>query len=198
MQIIEIRKLNLHNGSILDVGSKKSSSNITNHLNTNEKINYADKFTKDPSDLMMDLEDINELNDKTFKNVLLFNVLEHVFNFQNCLKNCYLILDKNGFFCGSTPFFFRIHGSPNDYFRYTEQSLVKALEKTGFKNIKVEVICGGIFICFFSSISILTMRIPLLSNILLVICQILDGIIFIFSKSIRKIYPLGYLFQGNK
>ena len=89
MQIIEIRKLNLLNGSILDVGSKKSSSNITNHLNTNEKINYADKFTKDPSDLMMDLEDINELNDKTFKNVLLFNVLEHVFNFQNCLKNCY-------------------------------------------------------------------------------------------------------------
>ena len=95
-------------------------------------------------------------------------------------------------------FFFRIHGSPNDYFRYTEQSLVKALEKTGFKNIKVEVICGGIFICFFSSISILTMRIPLLSNILLIFCQTLDGIIFIFSKSIKKIYPLGYLFQGNK
>jgi len=98
MQIIEIRKLNLHNGSILDVGSKKSSSNITNHLNTNEKINYADKFTKDPNDLMIDLEEVNELNNKIFKNVLLFNVLEHVFNFKNCLKNCHLTLDKNGFF----------------------------------------------------------------------------------------------------
>jgi hypothetical protein len=33
---------------------------------------------------------------------------------------------------------------------------------------------------------------------LLVLCQILDGIIFIFSKSTKKNYPLGYLFQGNK
>ena len=40
MQIIEIKKLSL-NGSILDVGSKKSISNVTNYLNSKEKINYA-------------------------------------------------------------------------------------------------------------------------------------------------------------
>ena len=97
MQILEIRKLNL-NGEILDVGSKKSISNVTNHLNTKKKINYADKFSKDPNDLVMDLEEVSEFKDKTFKNVLLFNVLEHVFNFKNCLKNCHLTLDKNGFF----------------------------------------------------------------------------------------------------
>jgi 2-polyprenyl-3-methyl-5-hydroxy-6-metoxy-1,4-benzoquinol methylase len=97
MQIVEIRKLNLK-GSILDVGSKKSISNVTNHLNTKEKINYADKFSRDPNDLIMDLEEVSEFKDKTFKNVLLFNVLEHVFNFKNCLKNCHLTLDKNGFF----------------------------------------------------------------------------------------------------
>lgn len=197
MQIVEIRKLNLK-GSILDVGSKKSISNVTNQLNTEEKINYADKFSKDPNDLVMDLEEVSEFKDKTFKNVLLFNVLEHVYNFKNCLKNCYLILDKSGFFCGSTPFFFHIHGSPNDYFRYTEQGLVKALEETGFKNIKVQVICGGIFICFFSSISTLTMRIPLLNNILLIFCQILDSIVLLFSKNFKSIFPLGYFFQGNK
>ena len=137
MQISEIRKLRLK-GSVLDVGSKKSISNVTNYLNTEEKINYADKFAKDPNDLTMDLEEIIETKDKVYKNVLLFNVLEHVFNFKNCLKNCYLILDNNGFFCGSTPFFYRIHGSPNDYFRYTEQSLIKVLEETGFKNTKVK------------------------------------------------------------
>ena len=197
MQIVEIRKLNLK-GSILDVGSKKSISNVTNHLNTKEKINYADKFSRDPNDLIMDLEEVSEFKDKTFKNVLLFNVLEHVFNFKNCLKNCYLTLDKNGFFYGSTPFFYRIHGSPNDYFRYTEQSLVKALEEIGFKNIKVQVICGGIFICFFSSISQLTKRIPLLSNILLIFCQIFDFIISLFSKNIKNIFPLGYFFQAEK
>ena len=198
MQIIEIRKLNLHNGSILDVGSKKSSSNITNHLNTNEKINYVDKFTKDPNDLIMDLEEVNELNNKTFKNVLLFNVLEHIYNYKNCLKNCYSILDKDGFFYGSTPFFFRIHGSPNDYFRYTEQGLIKALDEAGFKNIQVRILNGGIFICFYNSISMITKKIPLLNNFLLIICQILDALIALFSKDMKNIHPLGYFFQGNK
>ena len=198
MQIIEIRKLNLHSGSILDVGSKKSSSNITNHLNTNEKINYADKFTEDPNDLMIDLEEVNELNNKTFKNVLLFNVLEHIYNYKNCLKNCYSILDKDGFFYGSTPFFFRIHGSPNDYFRYTEQGLIKALDEAGFKNIQVRILNGGIFICFYNSIAMITKKIPLLNNFLLIICQILDALIALFSKDMKNIHPLGYFFQGNK
>ena len=197
MQIIEIKKLKLE-GSILDVGSKKSSSNVTNYLNSKEKIKYADKFSKDQDDIIMDLEKIYEPNDKTYNNVLLFNVLEHVFNFKNCLKNCHLILKKGGCFCGSTPFFFNIHGSPNDYFRYTEQGLLKILEETGFKNIKVKIICGGIFICFYSSLSRISSKIPLLNNILLIICQSLDFIINIFSKNIRKIFPLGYLFTGNK
>ena len=96
------------------------------------------------------------------------------------------------------PFFFNIHGSPNDYFRYTEQGLLKILEETGFKNIKVKIICGGIFICFYSSLSRISSKIPLLNNILLIICQSLDFIINIFSKNIRKIFPLGYLFMGNK
>ena len=46
MQIIEIRKIILHDGPVLDMGSKKSITNITNYLTTNEKINYADKFSK--------------------------------------------------------------------------------------------------------------------------------------------------------
>lgn len=198
MQIIKIKKLVLQDGSILDMGSKKSISNITNFLNTNEKINYADKFTQDPKDIIIDLEIINEFNDKKFKNIFLLNVLEHIYNFQNCLKNCYEILDKDGFFYGSTPFLFNIHGSPNDYFRYTEQSLTKSLKSAGFKNIEVEVICGGIFICFYSSISRITMRIPILNNILLFICQTIDLIINLFSKDIKKIFPLGYFFIGNK
>ena len=198
MQIIKIKKLVLQDGSILDMGSKKSISNITNFLNTNEKINYADKFTQDPKDIVIDLEIINEFNDKKFKNIFLLNVLEHIYNFQNCLKNCYEILDKDGFFYGSTPFLFNIHGSPNDYFRYTEQSLTKSLKSAGFKNIEVEVICGGIFICFYSSISRITMRIPILNNILLFICQTIDLIINLFSKDIKKIFPLGYFFIGNK
>ena len=202
MQIIEIKKLNL-NGSIIDVGSKKSIFNITNYLNSNEKVIYADKYTEDVNDLKMDLEKVEIFNGSKFKNVLLFNVLEHVYNFKNCLKNCYLILDKDGFFYGLVPFFFRIHGSPNDYFRYTDQSIIKALKEIGFKEIKVKIIGGGIFMSFYSSFSLITNKIPFLNlllfnNFLLIFCQILDGIISLFSKNIKSMLPLGYFFEGRK
>ena len=54
MQIIEIKKFSLL-GSILDVGSKKSISNITNYIKTNNKIIYLDKYSEDPKDLKIDL-----------------------------------------------------------------------------------------------------------------------------------------------
>ena len=40
MQILEIQKIKF-NGSILDLGSKKSESNVTNFINSNENIKYA-------------------------------------------------------------------------------------------------------------------------------------------------------------
>jgi len=197
MQILEIKKLSL-SGTVLDVGSKESLTNVTNYLKTQEKIIYADKHSKNPKDLNIDLEKTSDFGEIKFNNVLLFNVLEHIFNYKNCLKNCYTILRKDGFFCGSTPFFFRIHGSPNDYFRYTEQSILKLLKETGFSELKIKVLDGGIFICFFSSISNLTNKIPLFNNLLLIICNVLDFIILLFAKNIKSSFPLGYFFQGKK
>ena len=197
MQILEIKKIKF-NGSILDLGSKKSGSNVTNFINSNENINYADKYSNNANDLKIDLEKNEDLNDIEYENVLLMNVLEHVFNFKNCLNNSYKILSKNGNFYGSTPFFFRIHESPNDYFRYTEQSLIVILNEAGFKNISIKVIGGGIFLCFYDSISTIFNIIPLLNNLLLIFCQILDFIISLFSKNFKKIYPLGYFFFAEK
>ena len=96
------------------------------------------------------------------------------------------------------PFFFRIHGSPNDYFRYTEQSLLKLLKEQGFREIKIINLNGGIFLCFFSSISLFANRIPFLNNIFFIIFQLLDLLISIFSKQSKNIYPLGYFFEGKK
>lgn len=197
MQILEIKKIEFK-GSILDLGSKKSESNITNFINSTESICYADKYSSDDKDLKIDLEKIEVFEGIKFQNVLLFNVLEHIFSFKNCLKNSYEILAKNGNFYGSTPFFFRIHESPNDYFRYTEQGLKIMLKEAGFKNISIKVIGGGIFLCFYNSISTILSKIPLLNNLILIFCQILDFIISLFSKNFKKIYPLGYFFFAEK
>ena len=87
--------------------------------------------------------------------------------------------------------------SPNDYFRFTEQSILKSLEDAGFKEVEVKVLNGGIFLCFYNSISTISQKIPLMNNLLYIFCQILDQIIFIFKKY-QKNFPLGYFFKGKK
>ena len=197
LQILEVRKLSIQ-GSVLDVGGRRTSNNVTNYILYQNNFIYLDKFSDDKRDLKVDLEKLNLKQDYQFDNVFLINVLEHVYNFNNCLNNCYSFLRKGGNFFGSTPFMFRIHSSPNDFFRFTEQSLRRGLESAGFINIKISVLDGGIFICFYNSLSIITQKIPLFNNILLFFFKFLDKIVFIFSKKNKEIYPVGYFFSAQK
>lgn len=197
LQILEIKKLKIH-GSILDAGSKKSISNVTNYIFNKDKIVYLDNFSNNPNDLNINLEILENNVDYTFNNVFLMNVLEHIYNHQNCLNNCYNLLSKDGFFFGSTPFIFAIHPSPNDYYRYTEESLRKSLEIARFKNIEIKVLAGGIGICFYSLVFNITKKIPLLNNFLIILIYIFDKIIFCFSKKIKNSLPLGYIFSAKK
>jgi SAM-dependent methyltransferase len=197
LQILEVRKLSIQ-GSVLDVGGRRTSNNVTNYILYQNNVIYLDKFSDDKRDLKVDLEKLNSRLDYQFDNVFLINVLEHIYNFNNCLNNCYSFLRKGGNFFGSTPFMFRIHSSPNDFFRFTEQSLRKSLESVGFINIKISVLDGGIFICFYNSLSMITQKIPLLNNILLFFFKFLDEIVFIFSKKNKEIYPVGYFFSAQK
>ncbi len=198
IQILNLLKLNLR-GNILDVGAKRSPNNISNVLKNN--IKYLDKFSKNVDDIKIDLEEEINLDlykDKKFDNVLLMNVLEHVFNYENCLKICFQFTKDGGKLIGSTPFLFRFHGSPNDYFRFTEEALIKIIKKSGYRNINVEPICGGIFIVFYSSVFLISSKIPFLSNILLIICIFLDWILSFITKSYLKIFPVGYFFTAEK
>jgi len=197
LQILEVKKIKI-NGSILDVGSKKSISNVTNYISTKENIVYLDNFSNNSNDINMDLESIQQNIKYSFNNIFLMNVLEHIYNYQNCLKNCYNLLSTGGLFFGSTPFIFRIHPSPNDFHRYTEQSLRKSLEAAGFNNIRIRVLAGGIGIFFYSLIFNTTTKIPLINNFLIIFFLVFDKFIHIFSKNLRKEIPLGYFFSAEK
>ena len=196
IQVIFVKELNVE-GASLDVGSKKSITNVTNYLR-NTNLTYLDKFSRDPNDLCIDLENFpNSVTDK-YKNIFLFNVLEHIKNYDNCLKNIYNFLEKDGIFYGSTPFLYKIHQSPNDYFRYTKQLLQTCLESNGFKNIKIQVIGFGLFTCIYNLTFDLFKKIPGLNVILLTICLILDKLIYFFTKNYKELYPIGYIFTAAK
>ncbi len=196
-QILELKQLNIY-GTCLDLGSKESISNVTNYLNYKEKIYYADKYANSLEDIKVDLENYPNNFEKNFDNVFLMNVLEHIKNYQNCLKNAHDLLNNSGNFFGSVPFLYRVHASPKDYFRYTNSLLEEKLNELGFKNINVKVICGGIFLSVYAIIFDQTKKIPLINIPILILCILLDKIASIFSKDLENIYPLGYFFKATK
>ena len=83
---------------LLETLIKKSSTNVTNYLNIKNKITYLDNYSSDSEVVKINLEEREEEAKLKFDNVFLLNVLEHIYNYKNCLNNCYLILNEKGIF----------------------------------------------------------------------------------------------------
>ncbi len=195
---MQVKKISIEGNSI-DLGATNSSNNITHYFyKNNTKIVYLDKFKKNNDILSIDLEKYPNIIEKKFKNVFLMNVLEHIKQYKNCLKTSYDFLDENSNFYGTTPFIFKIHPSPNDYFRFTGQLIEESLLEIGFQEIKVVTLGTGIFVCFYSMIFGFTKKIPFLNIFLFSFCLLIDKFIECYTENFKKIYPLGFFFSAKK
>lgn len=74
--------------------------------------------------------------DGEFDVILCLSVLEHVFDFENAIKNMRRALKQQGEVVIFVPAFYPLHDEPHDYWRFTEHSLRKLLND--FKNIKIK------------------------------------------------------------
>ncbi|MCS7029859.1 MAG: class I SAM-dependent methyltransferase, partial [Bacteroidia bacterium] len=76
---------------------------------------------KSSADILLDLnKDLLPYEDNTFDLVIMSEVLEHLYNPLHALKEAVRVCKEGGLFYISTPFVFPYHGTPHDYFRYTE------------------------------------------------------------------------------
>ena len=186
------------NDEYLDLGASPSTTNVTNYVKGKNLRICANLSPKNGNYLTIDLEIYpNNLNRK-FKNIFLMNVMEHIKNNDNCIKNISDLLEKKGNLYGSTPFLFKVHRSPNDYLRYTHQFLDEFFTSYGFENIHIKNLGTGIFCCFYGMIFDFTKKIPFLNLILFPIFAFLDKIINLISVNSIKNYPLGYFFSIKK
>ena len=136
---------------------------------------------------------------KKYKNIIIFNVLEHLSEVNIALKNLNLLLDSKGKILGSTPFLYRVHGAPNDYNRFTKSYLQKILKEKKFTNIKINEIGLGPFLASFSLLRGFLKYLPIIYQILLSLVIIIDKILFYTMKTDpKKIYPIGYVFSATK
>ena len=197
LQIIKIKKIEISN-SLLDIGGTKDPRNISFYFPGKYKKKYVDKFSSDQDIYKLDLEEINIIHEK-YDFVCLLNILEHIKNYKNTIKLSYDALTDRGTLIGSVPFMFKVHYSPKDYFRFTNQLLEEELKDAGFTDIRIEPLGLGPFTNMYSALSDYFMKLSSWINVFLIlVCIILDKLFNLFNKKFSRYYPLGYFFIAKK
>lgn len=139
-QIIEYIKIN---GDVIDIGGGELSS-YRKYL---KKCNYQsiniDKKIK-PNFLIKQNEKFPIMSN-TFDICLMFNLLEHVYDWDKIFFEADRVLKNKGDLLILIPFLYPIHGAPQDFKRVTDQYLKEYLIKRGYYSIFINKFSYGPF-----------------------------------------------------
>jgi SAM-dependent methyltransferase len=196
-QILETKKLFLK-GKSLEFGAYANyKKNFSYYTKSKSNFHYSNIENKQNKKIIkLDLRKKLKIKSKSYDNIFLYNVLEHIDDHSITFNELKRILNKNGNLFGSTPFLYQVHGAPKDYFRFTEDFLREKFEKNGFKKIKIKCLGFGPFVACFSILQAYTKYLPLINHLILLACYIFDFILQIFIKTkLNKIYPIGIFFS---
>lgn len=185
-------------GSVLDLwGSRKSGyhslikggCDIT-VVNISEDYGYDIKF---------DIQEKFPIDNESYDNVIAINVLEHIYKFQNVANESFRVLRKGWKFVCVVPFMFHVHGSPDDYFRYTKSALLNIFSEAGFDSDKIKIteMGAGVFNVLYQMICPL---IPwsIIPAVFRLFLTSLDSSLMTLSNKYRiysKDYCLGYFVE---
>ena len=125
------------------MGSGKNASYM-NFMNTKESSIRTVDFFND-SEIKLDLEKELNLEQKKYDTIILFNTLEHIYNYKSLISQINKTLKQNGKFEIFVPFLIGYHPDPNDFFRPTHKYLLSILRENGFEG-EIHLIGVGPFI----------------------------------------------------
>jgi SAM-dependent methyltransferase len=191
-------------GKGIDLGAKSEKSSYYKFLQIapNTQITFTDLYSEGPNIIKIDLESPFEIDDNSQDFLILMNVIEHLYNYENCTREACRILKPGHRLIGVVPFMHKIHPDPDDFFRYSESSLNRIFKNAGFSDIKIESLSIGPFT---TSYSLIMPLIPLrvFKAFFALVCVNIDHIIRFFIKknhpSVDKnMFPLGYYFECTK
>lgn len=95
-------------------------------------------------DVVGEVTDMHMFRCEEFDSVLSNQVLEHVHDFRKATHEFWRVLKPGGYLCVTVPFIARLHGTPHDYWRFSEFGIRYFLESNGFDVVLVEPM-GGFF-----------------------------------------------------
>ena len=173
-------------GKTIDLGSGDGSNlSYYEHINLTKALLEKSDFFKQ-SDKKIDLENNLKINNEIYDNVILFNTLEHIRQYENLISEISRITKKNGKLEIFVPFLVNYHPDPKDFFRPTHFYLKNILEKNGFE-VKINLIGVGPFIVSYQNLY-KYLKFSFLKTIFFIFFDIFNKILEIFSKDHWKYY----------
>ena len=163
-------------GRILDIGGGRNS----NYSKIFENVDYI-SVNIDEKILPHKLVNINQtfpLPDNDFDCCVLFNVLEHIYDWDFIFKEVKRLIVNNGKIYIIIPFLYPIHGAPSDFKRVTSNYLEKFLNIKKFCDIDIHPIAYGPM----TNCNIVGYNHQKIRGLLASICVILDKLFQIFFK----------------
>lgn len=188
-------------GVVLDLGAGRNPApsycQHMGHIDRDKMITLNASRVARP-EVLADLENGLPFRDGSVGCVLLFNVLEHIYHYQQLCTEIARVLPKGGVCYVFVPFIHRIHGDPNDYFRYSEQAVKRILSGAGFGKILVEALGFGPFTTACSFVSF-PRRLRTLSPLLFLVGMAMDEALARRAPfALGRRYPLAYFVTCTK
>jgi SAM-dependent methyltransferase len=172
-------------GNIADLGAGEHDAYYEYIGIDKNKIDRYDFYKVDRESNVLNLEKKFKLK-KKYDHIILFNVLEHIYNSEDLISSINKNLKKKGKLEIFVPFMFRFHGDPNDFIRPTHSYLAKLLRKNGFK-VKSTLIGAG-QMAVILEILFQHLKINPIKFLIAVVFLIFNNFFNIFSKDFKNYY----------
>ena len=131
-------------GKVLDLGGDKRSE-YSKLFTGDFTIITVDINPKAQPDIVSDLEKPLPIPDASYNDVLMINVLEHIYEFKQLVAESARVLIPGGKVVIVVPYMFPYHPSPGDYHRFSKTALEKLLAGEGFSNVQVTPLGSGVY-----------------------------------------------------
>jgi SAM-dependent methyltransferase len=147
------------------------------------------------------LEDKHPFPDDYADAILLFNVLEHVFNYEHVVREARRVINRNGRVIVFVPFLMPYHTFKttsffiDDYFRYTESSLIRIFMNNGFTNVKVKPV-GGLFLAL-ANFGSYVLKYRIFQAPFVALCFFVESVFKKIKPDSAQKYPVGYFLEAK-
>ena len=120
---------------VLDVGTGRG--HFLSEFELDKKVLTLDHMAYEDVIVVANIEKGLPISENSFDVVILSHTLEHIFDTEALLSDCFRILKPGGFLVGVVPFLTKVHQAPYDFHRLTDFALRRYFKDIGFTCIEV-------------------------------------------------------------